>query len=634
MHNKGRAVLAVLLTVVLCGMLLLSGCSGVFGARVDTEGTDPYQTPNVRGVWNAGSVNDKIEPYFNDVVSSLKQANSNEQNELVGKMRYSVESKDGQKVLCSWIEGTAGQKIMLPDIILNAKKCVVAEEIPECIADYETLKYAMIVASYGVSVDLYNMDSTVTAAQMAEVLVSWYESKTGKTVDISKVNVSVPEEASKKLLALIPEYEYAEELIYDSEATTTMFVDTVAVLMSEIDFETYGVASGSVELMDFVKYAALFLEMYAPEGINNSFAGESVEGEVTDDTTVLAPEDTEEKLSTDWDRLVSEINVYNSVDSVLIQSQDTITRLDLAKNMLLVLKAGYDTDIQPQIALSDCTEESAKAMVDYGIMSNFPEDSNLFSPNYKLHINEIPVITANFTKHCYNEWNKKGSYHYYDYLTMNEICTAFASIESFCAAQNYYTPDEVSENIVNGEGYDWFVSSVETGEYAEKNVTVAAAAMALQWRGKTDNTVVSLREEYLSETDAEWSDERIVSVLEDKGVTAAECEDVSTDAILSELRNGNIVIARYSDTGTDKVQVMVIYGFKKIGNSVKYYVNDPNKEYEKPAYENGMTPGKGEIIESELALWLMNEADGDYIVVYAEGNGPAAEETVSQTDDE
>ena len=158
--------------------------------------------------------------------------------------------------------------------------------------------------------------------------------------------------------------------------------------------------------------------------------------------------------------------------------------------------------------------------------------------------------------------------------------------------------------------------------------------MALQWRGKTDNTVVSLREEYLSETDAEWSDERIASVLEDKGVTAAECEDVSTDAILSELRNGNIVIARYSDTGTDKVQVMVIYGFKKIGNSVKYYVNDPNKEYEKPAYENGMTPGKGEIIESELALWLMNEADGDYIVVYAEGNGPAAEETVSQTDDE
>ncbi len=625
MQSKGRtAVLAVFLAVVICGMFVLSGCTGFFGARVDTEGTDPYETPNVRGVWNAGSINDEIQPYFDDVIAALKQANSNEANELVGKMRYSVETVDGQAVLRSWIEGTAEQKIKLPDILLDAKSCVVADHVPECLSDYETLKYAMTVAAYGVDVDIYNMDSTVSAAQMASVLISWYESKTGVAVDYSAVSAAVSDEASKKLLALIPDYEYASELLADSDVTTTIFVDTLAALMSELDFEMYGVGSGNVKLLDFVRYAELYLNMYTPEGINYNYTDSSSDNGESDETDSEADSAEEDvKLSTDWAALVAEINLYNTIDSVMAQSEESITRLDLADNMLSVLKAGYDNDVQSQITLSDCSDESAKIMVDYAIMTNFPESSNLFSPDYKIRANELPSLVADFTKHCFTSWNNEGSYHYYDQLTMNVICTSFASLESFYVNQNYYPPEEPAETVDNGIAADWFMTSANSGEYTEKNVTVAAAAMALHWTGHTEYSVETLRSAYISDTDAEWKNELIVSVLEEYGETAAVFEDITTDTLLAELRAGNIVIARYSDTGTNEVQCMVIYGFEKNGNSIKYLVNDPHVKHTQTTYANGNVPGKGEIIEGELALWLINEAGGDYAVVYADGNAPA-----------
>ncbi len=632
MRSKcGTAALAFLMAVILCATFVLSGCTGFFGARVDTEGTDPYQTPNVRGVWNAGSINKKITPYFDDVIASLKLANSNESNELVGKMRYSVDTVEGKNVLRSWIEGTQGQKIMLPDIVLDAGSCAVADHVPDAVADYDILKHAMTVASYGVNVDIYNMDATVTASQMANALVCWYESKTGNTVDTSSVTASVSDEYSKKLLALIPDYKYADKLIYDSNVTTTIFVDTLAVLMSEVNYEVYGVGSGNVTLMDFVRYAELFLRMYTPAGINYNYSADS-ESEDSSDNNDADVSDEEVKLETDWLNRVSDINFFNSIDSVLAQSEEPVTRLDLADNMLLMFKAGYDTDVEAQIAIADTSAESAKIMIDYAVMPNFPENSNLFSPDYKVKGHELPSLVSSFTEHCFVSWNNEGTYHYYDNLTMNIICRAFADLESFYTAQSYYPSEEAPEKVNNGAASDWFLTSLDTGDYAEKNVTVAASAMALHWSGNSSHSVTSLRNAYLSESDDEWDNDFIVSVLEDNNVSAAIYEDISTDAVLDELRAGNIILARYSDTGTKAVQCMIIYGFEKNVNSVKFTVNDPCVKHSQPTYANGSVPGKAEVIESELALWLIGKADTDYIVIYATGNGPASAGDISATD--
>lgn len=623
--KRSTAAVAVLLAVVMSMTCLLSGCNGFFGARVDTVGTDPYQTPNIRGVWSAGRINDEIGSYFDDVIASLKIANSNEANELVGKMRYSVESVGGKNVLRSWIEGAEGQKLMLPDIVLNAKECAAAESVPECVADYEILKNAMELAAYGVKVDLYNMDSALTAAQMADVLIAWYEEKAGKAVDYSAVDSAVPEEASKKVLALIPDYEYTEELIYNSDATTTMLVDTLAPLMSELNYQVYGVYSGNAKLIDFVKYAELFLRMYAPEGIDYNF---ETEGENSTEA-VSGTDAGDVKLSTDWDRTVSDTNLYNAVDSVMIQSEESLTRLSLAKNMLLILKAGYNAEVKAKGTVSDCTDESAAIMTENSIMPSFPVDSSLFTPDYEVRANELPELSANFTEYCYNTWNSKDGYHYYDYLTMREMCSAIASLESFYDNYSYYVLEEVPENINNSVSDDWYATSRETGEYAEKNVSVAGVAMALRWSGKTEHTVESLRNEYLSEVDIEWGKVREIDVLKAKGVTAQRIEKFTMESVLNELRNGNIVMARYNSTGAGGVQYMIIYGFEKNGNSIRFIYNDPNPKTDKLTYANGSVPGKGEKIESELALWLVNKAGGDYTVVYKAGNEPAP---VSETD--
>ncbi len=631
-QNKSRnAFLAALLAVVMCGMFVLSGCTGFFGARVDAEGTDPYQLPNVRGVWSAGSINDTIVPYFEQIIASLKLANSNEDNELVGKMRYSVEVVDGETVLLSWLEGTQGQKIMLPGVILDADRCEVSGYIPDCIADYEILKNAMAVAAFGVNVDLYNMDSPVSATQMASALISWYETRTGKEVDYSSVSASVSDTASKKLLALIPDYSYSDKLIADSDATTAMFVDTLAVLMSEINYEVYGVGSGNVKLMDFVRYAELFLGMYTPAGINYDYvSGFSDNGEDEAAGSSEAAEDGEGiKLESDWAARIASINIFNSIDSVMAQSEEAVTRLDLADNMLLILKAGYDTDVQGQITLSDCTAESAKVMIDYAIMKNFPENSNLFTPDYKLRAYELPSMVADFTNHCFVSWNNEGDYHYYDHLTMNVICSALSSLESFYAAQSYYPPEEEPEKVINNADGNWFMTTLDSGDYAEDNATVAAAAMALHWSGHTEYSVRALRDTYIEDSDSEWDNDLIVSVLSEYGENAAICEDITTDAVLTELRAGNIILARYSDTGTKDVQCMIIYGFEKNGNSVKLYTNNPCIRHSLPTYANGNTPGKAEVVEGELALWLINEADSDYIVIYAEGNAPAGDVSAS-----
>lgn len=623
-----HAVVAVLLIVVLLGTVVLSGCTGFLGARVERNGSDPYQTPEVMGMWGASGINKSLDGYFGQVIDLIKQANSNENNELIATMRYSLEDTDEGIVLRSWFEGTEKQAVLLCDIPLSSGKATVPEDIPGYLSDTDVMRSAMGAAKAGIDVDIYAMNDTVSVSYMVSMLIQWYEHTTGTAIDHSKVvRPDIDSEDSLKLLALIPEYKYADLLTDDSaNATTVMFVDTLAALMSELNLVRYGKGSDSVTLFDFVNYTELFLGMYAPVNEISTVDPETDEAETSVSTPIL------DRQPEDWYAVVEQTNVRNCVDNDLYEKGDAVTRLELANNMMLILNPAFrTTPFTSKRSFRDTTSANAGYAVEYGLMDCFPLNSSDFSPAYKPRYNELPVLAANLTDLCFNSWNSTGDGRYCDWLTLSDVCSGIISAESFYGALNAEVISD-TELVVNDGGSDWFLQSFDTDPaYADNNTVVTAVAMIANWNG--DNTSADdLRIKYLENAPGEWNLDVAAKALTASGLICLQTEKKSADelfdelrtggSIVDELRAGKVILAPYNDTGTSTVHCMVIYGFERFGSSVRFIVNDPTISSNLIA--DGTLPGNAKHIEAAYAGWTIGKATGTWLVAAKGGNAQDA----------
>lgn len=651
-RNISRAVVSVLLVLCLLGTLTLGGCSGFLGARVEHNGSDPYQTPELCGVWGAKGINEKLSAYFEEIIALIKQANTNEENELLAKMRYSLEKGEEGLLLHSWLEGAEGQCVALEDINVISGECLLPDSIPECISDASTLKSAMTAEKSGVDVNIYAMNKNPTVQDMVDALIKWYEKSTGEVIDFSKVErTDITDECCLKMLAVAPDYKYADKMTGDTTATTVMLVDTLAQLMRERNFKCYGIGSDSVTLRDLVSYADLYLKMYAPvselKTAEDDGSLDNTIDETADQNKTQAEDDDADMAKTpeSWFATVEQVDVRTSINNDTYEKDTAITRLELAENMINILKAGYFMNhLTDTRTFSDCTNSSAGYAVAYGLMDCFPVNSTRFTPSYKVRCYELPALTANLTDMCYNGWNASGSLHFCDWLTYSGLYSALVSVNDFYSYSGFEAVEDKDKELVNNAGTtDWYAERYGTGEYTDNNTITAGTAMLLNWNGAGNNTSVEdLRTKYLEKSTGEWTDGTVVKVLSDFGVNYYLTENKSTDDLLNamhegtvmldDLRAGNIILARYSDTASALPQCMVIYGFERVGTSVRFFAHDPAAS-SKPLAD-GTSAGNSMIVESDYAAWAISKANGNWLIAYAPGSGtPASVQTEQSASD-
>ena len=646
-RNISRTIVSVLLVICLLGTLTLGGCSGFLGARVEHNGSDPYQTPELCGVWGAKGINEKLTAYFEDIISLIKQANTNEENELLAKMRYSLENGEEGLLLHSWLEGTEGQCVALEDVTVISGECFLPDDIPECISDAATLESAMTAEKNGVDVDIYSMNKNPTVKDMVGALVKWYEKSTGENIDFSKVErTDILDENCLKMLAIAPDYKYTDKLTDDSTATTVMMVDTLALLMKERNFKDYGIGSDSVTLRDLVSYADLYLGMYAPVSeLKTTEDDGSLDNTVDETAQQTQGEDDDAdmaKTPESWFATVEQVSVRTSINNETYEKDTAITRLEMAENMINILKAGYFTgNLTDTRTFSDCTNPSAGYAVAYDLMSCFPANSTHFTPDYKIRCYELPESVSKLTNMCYNGWNASGSLHFCDWLTYSGLYSARVSSNDFYSYSGLELVESDDKELVNNAGSsDWYAERYGTGEYTDNNTITAGAAMVLNWNGAGSNvSVEDLRTKYLEKSTGEWTDGTVAKVFADYGVSYDLTENMSTDALLNAmhegnvmldaLRAGNIILARYSDTASAMPQCMVIYGFERVGSSVRFFANDPAASSKPLA--NGVSAGRGMVIESNYAAWIISKANGNWFIGYAAGNEKPVDTTPVDT---
>ncbi|MBQ6570011.1 MAG: hypothetical protein IJL87_07120 [Clostridia bacterium] len=133
-----------------------------------------------------------------------------------------------------------------------------------------------------------------------------------------------------------------------------------------------------------------------------------------------------------------------------------------------------------------------------------------------------------------------------------------------------------NEEVINRRSYDWYVDQNDGSEYAAVNCMPAITCMALKWSDpESDVRPDDLRKIY-PEIKGGWWMQQITDILKENGVDFAY-RQVSAENIIEDISAGELVLSQCSENNPMLAgHCMVIYGYKKVGDTVVFLANDPD----------------------------------------------------------
>ena len=263
-------------------------------------------------------------------------------------------------------------------------------------------------------------------------------------------------------------------------------------------------------------------------------------------------------------------------------------------------------------------------------------------PNVIDNTGENEVDVDNVVKELFAEVSigYDSSYKTLDSINYNNV--NYVSLENILETLKLdYTWDENSKEIVIEEEkeiksisinreYDWYIDQGNTGKYSNDNCGPSTAVMAGKWYDEDfDKTVEDAREKYGTEG-GWWYTSDITSFLGDYNIPNEIKRDVTTQKVIDELKEGNIVILCNDTTylkerknnerqigkfyGYSGGHFLIVKGVKEIDDKTYFEVYDSNTWGKK--YDNGEPMGKDRFYNAnELIYSAVNWWDS-YIVVY------------------
>lgn len=544
------------------------------------KGEGPLVYPNVENCYNSVKLNEQLDQYFAPILAAVSSADA---DYIYFVPDYSLEGTSRNCTLRSELRSCLGQTVRLPDIIIDNGNALPSGEFPDLsyFEDGCAAAGKLYLDSAGMSAYLMDYSETVRVPDMIGFFIKLYEKVISSSTDISRFSADIDyDEATKKAMALgFISTEYGMKTDDPDAATCFTFIECMSAYLKELFNDYYGISSDLVSRSDAEDMTRLFMECYKDEPvIYENWESYRELAETADLHGVPASKLSRRSFASMWVSVYEKLFGEIKTDGAYYQS----------------------------ISVVDTEDEECKKCLSESFMDTFPSYA-CFSPEYYVHMFELPGYCRSFTWTCYNKWLEINNYSISTDYKYGDLVRSVCRMMVY--ASRFRKADAQVKTISNDRNYDWYISQYNTGQYSSINCMPTITAMAARWYFGTDTeiNVRRLREDWLPEYDDGWYMFQVTGSLDNYDIPyeIVDYDEASgTDIICHELDKGNIILTQMSEAELGvSGHCFIIYGYKKCGDSVRFHIHDPG------IYDGtddfGRAPGDSMWIDSGYVDWII-----------------------------
>jgi len=575
-----------IIALILCAVLLSAsfcGCdrslvSGSFFSRtpaVALVDEYPYELPVIINALWGKSASDEIQGYLTPLTDALKQVNS---EGIIACTAYELNNTDSGSELAVYVDSTqTSGRILLTTFYISSEGDVAPPE--DYMTDYlynrALLDGHLRLSRYGMSPEFSASGSWLTTADVCRVLIDYYEASTGKEVDTSRVDLGVADEYFIKSIALglcSDSFSY-----YDTSypVYTVQLNSMLTSLMSHIFTDHLGRSSLFISPEELTDAINLYFRLYFSIPANSNPRIISTSG--------------------------SDLSHLEGI-SELTRNDICITFNNIYENCFAPLE--HPTSY----FFYDYSTDDAETAYYMGFIDNFPSYM-LSSCDYYPRQYQLFSMVDEYVESCY----LKDSHATFAETPADSkaLLYSLGYIDSYL--DSFTAPAGNAVIVDNSRNYQWYFAQFNTGEYSDVNCMPTITAMGIKWYfADSAVTVADVRSLWLPDYDSGWYMSQVADSLDYYGVPY-EWHDMS-ESLTEQLDKGCIILTQMSEAAYDASgHCFVIYGYRKLGDSVQYMIHDPG------IYDGfdsfGKPPGESMLLDSGYVEWIIQRMTYSYITV-------------------
>ena len=263
----------------------------------------------------------------------------------------------------------------------------------------------------------------------------------------------------------------------------------------------------------------------------------------------------------------------------------------------------------------DIYNDACRKAYGCNLMCSYPS-SNVFSPDCTVWCYQLPSLARDF---CNAMWDgyilTSGGYTIDSSVGYREAVCALGQV--ILLLGDTPLPAQAAEVRINSRDYDWYFSQFNTGRYSSMNCMPSITAMAVKWHAG-EQAVVSveaIRNCFEGDESGGWYMAQVMDALDMYGVPYDVIDDIH-GGIIDELDKGRIVLTQMSEAPIgESGHCFVIYGYRRLGDSVQFYIHDPGISDSENIY--GEPVGHAMLLDSEYVYWIIDRITFYFVSVGA-----------------
>ncbi len=597
--NKIKKIICIAAAIAALTMVL-SACTTPFAdvgvVRKNTPGGG--EIPQVEGFMGEDEINKKLSDIFTPYAELAQKAVSDSDGEL--SVIYTLDkNKDAsiftpEYTLSMGIQNKDKQCIEITHVNISGASRVayVSQSDISWLGSADVITGAFDLRHMGINVDLHQISGNADQQFAVDLMTQVYEAFVGKKLDVSDIAVgkSKGEVYQKALkLGLITAYYDPENYEYSDMLTWSELQNMAGVMLECIERDAYGRLSESVTGSEFVEMIEFFCNINMVDNQSDSKYLWS------------------DMCAVDFENIAEKANKSDTV----IKRRDAAELIWKINKETPSYKMRFNDNALPQMEDSDSIW--VRRVMKYNLM-NYYGDSILFAPKQDMTVMNALQNARNYVTIKYSDWLFADEYKYnHNYSKYDMVAFAGMILEYFADRPEEDRNSFEIKTVINDRNYNWFYSQQNTGEYSSVNCMPSIATMAAHWYNEDSKATVQ-KMRATSDVTEGWTAFELRNGL-DKYKVPYTIVDATLENIIDALDNGKIILAQYSDRPYNQSgHCYVIYGYKKINNSVTFIINDSDSLTDR-AIIFGRKKGNGDELEANFSMWSISRFVSDVTVV-------------------
>ncbi|MBE6754383.1 MAG: hypothetical protein E7559_08570 [Ruminococcaceae bacterium] len=553
--------------------------------------TDGAAPPVIVDCANARGITRQLAEHFGDLTKRLNSINR--PNKVVDITYQLAEQDSGIFILSSELVGSKGGRIALPDVeIYSDGTCIISQPMPDLLwlNDRAFALSFLYLQGMGVTLDPERYGDSTSPAEMCGLMLECYRCA-GGVPDLSRFAVHQELSEYQLSLAALGLCDIGSSRWEDTEPLSSYeYVWAASALLERLYVDVCGMSSTVMTLDDLSGITDVLLRSYrirTPEGEPCQSWYDAVLRSLVADRRGIVPEN-------DGGQPVSR----QQAAMLFVRMHETVF--------------GEIDPLWYAETLEDIDDAVCAKAVAADLMSTYPS-SSVFSPYCDVWGYTAPSMARDFVCAFVQDWYADSEEDVTDLMDYANLVSALGELMMLTDGRRLTQEDVYI--CVNDRDYDWYMWQHNTGEYSAVNCMPSIAAMAIKWYWGEDYpvSVEGLRNAMLEECDGGWYTAQVMDSLTMNGVPYDTSEEIP-EGIIRALDNGAIVLTQMSEAAIgESGHCFVIYGYRRLGDSVQFYVHDPGITDEYDMY--GMPVGKAMLLDGQYVSWIINRITFYTVVV-------------------